>query len=170
MPLILPLKGISPTIHPSAFLAENATIIGDVTIAEGCSIWYSAVLRGDVGAIRIGRNSNVQDLVMIHCTYEYSNSMVGEEVTIGHSAVIHGCEIQDRVLIGMGAIILDKAVIESQVIVAAGSVVLEKMVLESGFLYAGSPARKIKPLTEKQIANFKGTADHYLMYSGWYRK
>lgn len=169
MALLRTLRGITPQVADSAFLAETAVLVGDVTIAEGASIWYGAVLRGDVGAISVGRNSNVQDLAMVHCTYERSHTVIHEQVTIGHGAVIHGCEIKDRCLIGMNAVVLDNAVVGPDVIVAAGAIVLECMVLEPGYLYAGIPAKQVKPLSPAQLEGLKKSAAAYGMYSEWYR-
>jgi carbonic anhydrase/acetyltransferase-like protein (isoleucine patch superfamily) len=169
MALIRTLRGVTPQVADTAFLAETAVLVGDVTIAAGASIWYGAVLRGDVGAIHVGRNSNVQDLAMVHCTYERSQTVIHEEVTIGHGAVIHGCEIKDRCLIGMNAVVLDNAVVGPDVIVAAGAIVLEGMVLEPGYLYAGIPAKRVKPLSPAQMEGLKKSAAAYGMYSEWYR-
>lgn len=170
MALIRTLRGVTPQVSESAFLAETATLIGDVMIGENSSVWYGAVLRGDVGGIRIGKNSNIQDLAMVHCTYERSQTVVHDEVTVGHGAVIHGCEIKDRCLIGMNAVVLDNAVVGPDVVVAAGAVVLEGMILESGFIYAGIPAKKVKALTPEQLAGLKKSAAAYGMYSDWYRE
>jgi carbonic anhydrase/acetyltransferase-like protein (isoleucine patch superfamily) len=170
MALIKTLKGITPQFEKDVFLAENATVIGDVVIGEGSSIWYGAVLRGDVGTIRIGKRSNVQDLCMVHCTYDYSGTLIGDDVTIGHGAVVHGAEVKDRCLIGMNAVVLDKAVVGPDTVVAAGSVVLEGMVLEPGHLYAGIPAKKIKPLSEAQLQGLKDSAAAYSKYTEWYRE
>lgn len=170
MALVKPILKFTPDIHSRAFLAENAVIIGDVKIEEDASVWYHAVLRGDVGPIRIGARSNIQDLTMIHCTHNHSETIIGEDVTVGHRVVLHGCTIEDCSLIGMGAVIMDNAVVQKNVIVAAGTVVLENMQLESGFLYAGTPAKKIKPLTDKQRGSLKQSAEHYLMYKTWYEK
>lgn len=170
MPIIRPINEISPKIHPDVFIAENATIIGDVEIDSQSSIWYGTVLRGDVGKIKIGKRTSIQDLVMVHCTWHHSGTSIGDEVTVGHSAILHGCTIHDRVLVGMGVIVLDKAVIHSDVVIGAGSVVLENSVFETGFLYAGTPAKKIKPLTEIQLKGLKLSANHYVLYQDWYRK
>jgi carbonic anhydrase/acetyltransferase-like protein (isoleucine patch superfamily) len=170
MPIIKTLKGFTPKLGNLAFLAENAVIIGDVEIGDQSSVWYGVVIRGDVHSIRIGRRSNIQDLVMVHCTFEYSPTIVGDDVTVGHGAVIHGCEIKDRCLIGMNAVVLDKAVVGPDVIVAAGSVVLEGSVLEPGFLYAGIPARKIKPLSPAQLEGLNRSAEAYVKYSKWYEE
>ncbi len=168
MALIKTLKGITPKIAEDVFLAENATVIGDVEIGAGSSIWYQAVLRGDVHSIRIGQRTNIQDLAMVHCTYEYSPTVVGDDVTVGHGAVVHGCEVKDRCLIGMNAVILDKAVVGPDTVVAAGAVVLEGMVLESGYLYGGVPAKKLKALSPAQLEGLKKSAAAYQMYSEWY--
>ncbi len=166
---ILSLGEKIPIIHETCWLANNATIIGDVHIEQDCTVWFSSVIRGDVCSIRIGSMSNIQDGVIIHGTYQRSNTNIGSRVSIGHGAVIHGCTIEDEVLIGMKAVIMDHALIESNVILGAGSVVLEKMHLESGFIYAGVPARKIKPVTEEQIQfHIKRTAEAYLKYASWY--
>lgn len=167
--LIKPLNGKTPQLGKLAFLAENAVIIGDVEIGDDSSVWYGVVIRGDVHSIRIGRRSNIQDLVMVHCTYNYSPTIVGDDVTVGHGAVIHGCEIKDRCLIGMNAVVLDKAVVGPDVVVAAGAVVLEGTVLEPGFLYGGIPAKKIKPLSPEQLEGLKKSAKAYMKYSEWYK-
>lgn len=168
MPIIKTLNGFTPRLGNLSFLAENAVIIGDVEVGDGSSIWYGVVIRGDVHSIRIGKNSNIQDLVMVHCTYQYSPTVIGDEVTVGHGAVVHGCEIKDRCLIGMNAVVLDKAVVGPDVIVAAGAVVLEGSVLEPGYLYGGIPAKKLKPLSPEQLEGLKRSAAAYVKYSEWY--
>jgi carbonic anhydrase/acetyltransferase-like protein (isoleucine patch superfamily) len=168
MPLILPVKGVYPTIGKDCFLAENSTIVGDVTIGKHCSVWFSAVIRGDVNFITIGDNTNIQDGAVIHCTYLKAPTIIGNNVSIGHNALVHGCVINDHVLVGMGAIVMDHALVEEFCIIAAGAIVLENMRCESGFLYAGIPARKIKPLTEEQIALLKKLPENYKMYSNWF--
>lgn len=168
MPLILPVKGIYPDIPSDCFIADNATIVGDVVMGEKCSIWFNAVVRGDVNHIRIGKYTNVQDGVVIHCTYGTAPTTIGDYVNIGHRALVHGCMLMDRILIGMGAIVMDHAVAEDYVIIAAGAVVLEHMVCESGYLYAGVPARKIKPITGEQRRMLDELPDRYVMYSGWF--
>lgn len=168
MPIIKTLRGKTPQLGNLAFLAENATIIGDVEIGDESSVWYNAVIRGDVDSIRIGSRTNIQDLAMVHCTFEYSPTLIGDDVTIGHGAVVHGCDIRDRCLIGMNAVVLDKSVIGPDVIVAAGAVVLEGAILESGFLYGGIPAKKLKPLSPAQLEGLKKGADAYVKYSKWY--
>lgn len=152
----------APIIDESVFVAENATIIGRVKIGKQSSIWYNAILRGDVDEIIIGERTNIQDAAIIHCSTSRSPTCIGNDVTIGHNAIVHGCTIADEVLIGMAAIILDEAVIPKHTIIAAGALVTEKSVLESGFLYAGIPAKKIKALSEAQINMFKISALHYV--------
>lgn len=170
MALIKTLKGISPEIAEDVFLAENATVIGDVKIGEGSSVWYGAVLRGDVHSIRVGKRSNIQDLVMVHCTYKTNPTEIGDDVTVGHGAVVHGCVVKDRCLIGMNAVVLDKAVVGPDTVIGAGSVVLEGQVCEPGYLYAGIPAKKIKPLSDAQKAGLRQSAEGYALYAGWYRE
>ncbi|MCS6904803.1 MAG: gamma carbonic anhydrase family protein [Bacteroidia bacterium] len=169
MPIIRSIQGKNPIIHPSVFIAESAVIIGEVSIDAGSSIWYNVVLRGDVHFIKVGENTNIQDGAIVHCTYQKASTTIGNNVTIGHKAMIHGCHIHDNVLIGMSATILDHAVIEPFVIVAAGALVLEKTYLESGYLYAGVPAKKIKPLTQEQLEGIQQYARNYQMYCSWYK-
>jgi len=168
MALILPVKGISPIVGDNCFLAANATLAGDVEIGDHSSVWFNAVLRGDVNSIRIGRYTNIQDGAVVHCTYQTAATRIGSYVNIGHNALVHGCTLKDRVLVGMGAIVMDHAVIEEYVIIAAGAVVLENTVCESGHLYAGVPARKIKPITAEQRRLLDELPDRYVMYSGWF--
>jgi carbonic anhydrase/acetyltransferase-like protein (isoleucine patch superfamily) len=168
MPLILPVKGIHPNIDSSCFVADNATIVGEVEIGEKSSIWFNAVVRGDVNKISIGKFTNIQDGAVIHCTYQTAATVIGNYVNIGHQAMVHGCTVKDRVLIGMGAIVMDHAVVEEYVIIAAGAVVLEGTLCERGHLYAGVPAKKIKSLSEEQIQLLDRLPDNYVMYSSWY--
>ena len=168
MALILSIHDIKPQIGSGCFLAENSTIIGDVIIGEQCSVWFNAVVRGDVNSIRIGNQVNIQDGAVIHCTYQKAKTVIGNRCNIGHNAIIHGCRLHDHVLIGMGAIIMDHAVIESFSIVGAGAVVLENTVVETGFIYAGSPARKIKAISQEQKKLLEELPDRYVMYSRWY--
>ena len=165
--LILPVHGIAPTIPASCFVADNATIIGDVVLGENCTVWFTAVIRGDVHSIRIGDETNVQDGAVLHCTYQQAPLSIGNRVSIGHRALVHGCTVADDVLIGMGAIVMDHAVVGTGCIIAAGAVVLESFVCEPGFLYAGVPAKKIKPVTEQQRAGLKRTAANYQLYASW---
>ncbi|WET70966.1 gamma carbonic anhydrase family protein [Sphingobacterium sp.] len=168
MALILPVLDISPVIAEECFLAPNSTIVGDVKIGHHCSVWFNAVIRGDVNYIRIGNYTNIQDGAVIHCTYKKCGTTIGNYVSIGHQAMVHGCILEDHVLIGMGAIVMDNAIVESNVIVAAGAVVLENTRCESGFLYAGVPAKKIKVLTEEQKDLLQQLPHNYVLYSSWF--
>lgn len=168
MALILPVKGIYPKIETNCFIADNATIVGDVVFGNNCSVWFNAVVRGDVNYIRIGDNTNIQDGAVIHCTYLKAGTDIGNNVSIGHNALVHGCKLMDHVLIGMGAIVMDHAVVEEFCIIAAGAIVLENTICESGYLYAGVPASKIKPLTDKQRDLLLKLPQNYIMYSGWF--
>ena len=169
MPLILPIKGVSPKLGSDCFVAENATIVGDVVLGDTCTVWFNAVIRGDVNAIRIGNKTNIQDGAVIHCTYQKAATTIGNNVSVGHNAIVHGCTVQDNVLIGMGAIVMDNAVVQEHCIVAAGSVVLENTICESGYIYAGVPAKKVKALSPEQIAGMAQTADNYVLYASWLR-
>ena len=171
MPIIQTLLNKTPIIGKDTFIAPTATIIGDVTMGEQCSIWFNVVIRGDVHYIRMGNKVNVQDGAIIHCTYQKASTNIGNNVSIGHRAIVHGCTIHDNVLIGMGAIVMDHAVIHSNSIIAAGAVVLENTIVESGSIYAGVPARKVKTISAEQTATLvKGIADKYVMYSSWYEQ
>jgi len=169
MPTVLSLHGVSPSIHNTCWIAPNATIVGQVTLSENCTIWFGAILRGDVCSIEIGRKCNIQDGVIIHGTYNKSKTILEENVSVGHGAVLHGCHIKSNVLIGMKAVIMDNVLIESNVIVGAGAVVLENMKLESGYIYAGIPAKRIKKLDADNTQFYiTRTADAYLKYASWY--
>lgn len=170
MPLILPVKGVYPEIGSNCFIAENATIVGDVVMGDNCSVWFNSVVRGDVNYIKIGNNTNIQDGAVIHCTFLKAGTDIGNNVSIGHNALVHGCKLQDHVLIGMGAIVMDNARVEEYCIIAAGAIVLENTICESGFLYAGVPARKIKPLTLEQKEMLQKLPQNYIMYSGWFNQ
>lgn len=170
-PLILPVKNIYPQIPSNCFLAPNATIVGDVVFGENCSVWFNAVVRGDVNKIRFGDKVNIQDGACIHCTYEKTETLIGNNVSIGHNAIVHGCEIEDNVLIGMGAIIMDNVVVKSNTIIAAGAVVLENTICESGSIYAGVPAKKVKDISEELIhGEINRIAKNYMMYSSWFQE
>ena len=170
MALIKELNGITPKIGEDCYLAETATIIGDVEMGNGCSIWFGAVLRGDVHYIKLGDNVNVQDNAVIHATYKKSPTNIGNNVSIAHGAIVHGCTLKDNVLIGMNAVVLDDAVVESNAIVAAGAVVTKGTVVESGSVYAGSPAKKIKELSPELLeGEVQRIANSYAMYAGWYK-
>jgi len=170
MMIIKSIKGISPKIANDVFLAENCTIIGDVEIGQGSSVWYNAVIRGDVNFIRIGKEVNIQDNVVVHCTYQKFPTIIKDRVSIGHSAVIHACTINEDVLIGMGAIIMDNAQIGSNTVIAAGSVVVPNTIVEPNSVYAGIPAKKIKDIDNKLSDVIKSTTEHYKLYSSWYEK
>ena len=170
MPVILPIKGISPSFGNNCFIAPNATIVGDVKMGDDCSIWFNAVIRGDVNGIHLGNKVNIQDGVVVHCTYERTKTMIGNNVSVGHNAIIHGCVIDENVLVGMGAIIMDHAHIGSNSIIAAGAVVLEGTIVESGSIYAGVPAQKIKDISEDLIhTEIQRIAENYLLYSKWFK-
>ncbi len=171
MPVILPVKGIMPLFGQNCFIAPNATVVGDVVAGDDCSIWFNAVVRGDVNSIRIGNKVNIQDGAIIHCTYEKAKTIVGNNVSIGHLAIVHGCTLQDNVLIGMGAIVMDNAVIGSQSIIAAGAVVLEGTIVEPGSIYAGVPAKKVKEIPANLIeGEINRIANNYVMYSSWFKE
>jgi carbonic anhydrase/acetyltransferase-like protein (isoleucine patch superfamily) len=170
MALILPVLGVSPAFGKNCFLAPNSTIVGDVITGDDCSIWFNAVVRGDVNSIRLGNRVNVQDGAVIHCTFEKSKTVVGDNVSIGHNAIVHGCTIHNDVLIGMGAIVMDNAEIGSNTIIAAGAVVLEGTRVESGTIYAGIPAKKVKNVSEELIkGEINRIAENYLKYAGWFK-
>ncbi len=171
MALIKSVKGIHPKFGEDCYLAENSTIVGDVIMGDQCSIWFNAVIRGDVNSIRMGNKVNVQDGAVIHCTYEKTKTIIGNNVSIGHNALVHGCTIHDNVLIGMGSIVMDNCEIGSNTIIAAGAVVLENTKVESGVIYAGVPAKKVKDINPELIhGEINRIANNYLMYSGWFKE
>ena len=159
-----------PQLGANCFVADNATIVGDVVLGRECTVWFSAVVRGDVNSIRIGEQTNIQDGAVLHCTYQRAALRIGSRVSIGHRAIVHGCTVHDDVLIGMGAIVMDHAVVGQGCIIAAGAVVLENTPCEPGYLYAGVPARRIKPVTDEQRRTIQRTADNYVQYAGWFNK
>jgi len=169
-PLILPVKDKMPAWGAECYIADNATIVGDVTMGDNCSVWFNAVIRGDVNYIKIGNNTNIQDGAVIHATYLRAATTIGNNVSIGHNALVHGCTLHDHVLVGMGAIVMDHADVQEFVIIAAGAVVLENTVCESGYLYAGMPAKKIKPITDEQRELLKRLPNNYIMYSSWFKE
>lgn len=171
MPLILPVNGIAPLFGNNNFVAENATVVGDVVTGNDCSIWFTAVVRGDVHYIRMGNRVNVQDGAIIHCTYQKAPTNIGNHVSIGHRAIVHGCTIKDNVLVGMGAIIMDHAVVGENSIIAAGAVVLENTIIEPGSIYAGVPAKKVKAVDTENFKNLiERISNNYIMYSEWFKK
>ncbi len=170
MPVILPVKGVSPILPDSCFIAPNATIVGDVTAGEECSFWFNAVVRGDVNKIVLGNRVNVQDGACIHCTYEKTQTVIGNDVSIGHNAIVHGCTVEDKVLIGMGAIVMDNARIGTGSVIAAGAVVLEGTVVPPGTVWAGVPAKKVKDVSAELMAGeVERIAKNYLFYSSWFK-
>jgi carbonic anhydrase/acetyltransferase-like protein (isoleucine patch superfamily) len=170
MPTILPYRGVWPRLHESVFVADGARIIGDVEIGADSSVWFNAVVRGDVCPIRIGERTNVQDNVTLHVTHDTGPLSIGSRVTIGHNAVLHACTVQDETLIGMGAVLLDGCVIEPRVLVAAGSLVRQGFVAPSGMLVAGVPAAVKRPLTEDELCNVLQSPDNYARYVAAYRE
>lgn len=171
MALIKEVRGFTPKMGKDCFLAENATIVGDVIMGDHCSIWFNGVVRGDVHYIRMGNHVNVQDGAIIHCTYQKAPVNIGNYVSIAHGAIVHGCTIHDNVLIGMGAIIMDDAVIESNSIIAAGAIVSKNTVVKSGSVYGGVPAKKIKDIDADLVTGeIERIAKSYSMYAGWYKK
>lgn len=170
MALIKEIKGKQPVFGENIYLADNATIVGEVEMGDDCSVWFSAVVRGDVNSIKIGNKVNIQDGAVVHCTYKKATTIIGNNVSVGHNALVHGCEIKDNVLIGMGAVVMDGVIVESNSIVAAGAVVLEGTHIESGVIYAGIPAKKVKDLDEEQTARLiEGISDNYVLYSSWFK-
>ena len=168
--IIKELNGIKPQFGSDCFFAENSVVIGDVKMGNQCSIWYNAVIRGDVHYIKIGDKVNIQDGAVIHATYKTSPTNIGNNVSIGHNALVHGCTIQDNVLVGMGAIIMDDCIIESNSIIAAGAVVTKNTLVKSGSVYAGTPAKKIKDISQELISGeIERIANNYIKYAGWYK-
>ena len=171
MKIIKPVKGKHPKISEDCYIAENATIVGEVSIGTQCSVWFNAVVRGDVHYIKIGNKVNIQDGAVIHATYKKSPTTIGNNVSIGHNAIVHGCTIHDNVLIGMGSIVMDDCVIESNSIIAAGAIVTKNTRVESGSVYAGVPAKKIKNISQEMISGeIDRIADSYINYSSWFKE
>jgi carbonic anhydrase/acetyltransferase-like protein (isoleucine patch superfamily) len=171
MAFIFSVNDKHPQIGEDCFIAPNATIVGEVTMGNECSVWFNAVIRGDVNKIILGNKVNVQDGAVIHCTYQKCGTIVGNNVSIGHNAIVHGCVINENVLVGMGAIIMDNAQIGSNSIIASGAVVLENTIVEPGSIYAGVPAKKVKNISEALISGeINRIADNYVMYSEWFKK
>ncbi|MFW2476958.1 MAG: gamma carbonic anhydrase family protein [Sediminibacterium sp.] len=170
MPVILPVLGKHPQLGENCFIAPNATIVGDVVMGNDCSIWFNAVVRADVHYIKMGNKVNIQDGAVIHCTYQKNPTEIGNNVSIGHNALVHGCTIHDNVLIGMGAIVMDRCVVHSNSIIAAGAVVLEGTVVEAGCIYAGVPAKKVKDISQELIhGEIDRISNNYVMYASWFK-
>jgi carbonic anhydrase/acetyltransferase-like protein (isoleucine patch superfamily) len=170
MAFILPVNGVEPSLGKNTFVAPNATIVGDVICGEDCSFWFNAVVRGDVNSIRLGNKVNIQDGAVIHCTYQKTKTILGNNVSVGHNAIVHGSLVHDNVLIGMGAIVMDNCEIGSNSIIAAGAVLTEGTIVPSGCIYAGVPAKKVKDISEELISGeINRIANNYLMYSTWFK-
>ena len=170
MSIILSVENKHPRFGENCYIAPNATIVGDVVMGRDCSIWFNAVIRGDVNFIKMGDKVNVQDGACIHCTYQKCGTTIGNNVSIGHHAIVHGCTLEDDVLVGMGAIIMDNAVVKSNCIIAAGAVVLENTICEAGSIYAGIPAKKVKDIPPDMIGGeIHRIANNYVKYADWYR-
>lgn len=171
MALIKTVNGHTPQMGENCFLAENATVIGEVSMGRDCSVWFQAVVRGDVHYIKIGDKVNIQDGAILHCTYQKAPLNIGNNVSIGHRALVHGCTVEDNVLIGMGAIVMDHAVVKKNTIIAAGAIVLENTICEENSIYAGIPAKKVKSLDEATFKNqIERISNNYVMYSGWFKE
>ncbi len=169
MALVKSVRGFTPKFGANCFLADNATVVGEVIMGENCTVWFNAVVRGDVHSITIGDNTNIQDGAVIHCTYQKAKTTIGNNVSIAHNAIVHGCTIGNNVLVGMGAIVMDNAVVGDNSVIAAGAVVLAGTVIEEGSIYAGTPAKKVKAITEEMIAVIERTAKNYPMYAEWFK-
>jgi|TARA_B110000240_G_C13476781_1_gene443485 carbonic anhydrase/acetyltransferase-like protein (isoleucine patch superfamily) len=168
--LIKTVRGFTPSFGERCFIAENATLIGDLIMGNDCSIWYQAVIRGDVNTIRIGNEVNVQDGAVIHATYKTAPTIIGNKVSIGHNAIVHGCTIGDNVLVGMGSIIMDHSIVGSNSIIAAGAVVTKNTIISPGSIYAGIPAQRIKKIDPNLHGNeIKRIAQNYLKYASWFK-
>lgn len=169
MALIKAVRGIAPKFGENCFLADNATVVGEVVMGDNCTVWFNAVVRGDVHSITIGDNTNIQDGAVIHCTYQKAKTVIGNNVSVAHNAIVHGCTIGDNVLVGMGAIVMDNAVIGENSVIAAGAVVLAGTVVEPGSIYAGMPAKKVKAITDEMKEPILRTARNYPMYAEWFK-
>jgi len=169
MAIIKTVRGFTPKLGKNCFLADNAVVVGEVTLGDNCTVWFNAVIRGDVHSITIGNNTNIQDGAVIHGTYQKAKTVIGNEVSIAHNAIVHGCTVEDKVLVGMGAIIMDNAVIGTGSVIAAGAVVLPGTRVEPGSIYAGMPAKRVKDVGEEMTQVIERTAKNYLIYAEWFR-
>ena len=171
MAFILEVNGKKPLLDEGCFVAPNATIVGDVVMGTNCSVWFNAVIRGDVHYIKMGNKVNVQDGAVVHCTFQKHPTNIGNNVSIGHNAIVHGCTVHDNVLIGMGAIVMDRCVVNSNSIIAAGAVVLEGTIVEEGSIYAGVPAKKVKDISDELISGeIDRISNNYIKYSSWFER
>lgn len=170
MAIIKSVRGFTPVFGNNCFLADNAVVVGEIIMGNNCTVWFNAVVRGDVHSITIGDDTNIQDGAVIHCTYQKAKTVIGNKVSIAHNAIVHGCTVEDNVLIGMGAIIMDDAVIGSGSVIAAGAVVLPGTVVEPGSIYAGMPAKRIKDVGDEMKAVIERTAKNYPMYAEWFKE
>lgn len=170
MALIKPVRGIHPQQGENCWFADNATIVGDVTMGRDCTVWFNAVVRGDVNTITIGDRTNIQDGAIIHCTYQRYKTTIGNHVSIAHNAIVHGCTLEDNVLVGMGAIVMDGAVVGAGSIIAAGAIITQHTIVPPGSIYAGNPARFLKNVSPEQAEIFKRTADNYVVYASWFKE
>jgi len=169
MAIVKSVRGYTPKFGSDCFLAENATVVGEVIMGDHCTVWFNAVVRGDVHSITIGNNTNIQDGAIIHCTYQKAKTVIGSNVSIAHNAIVHGCTVEDNVLIGMGAIVMDDAIVGTNSVIAAGAVVLPGTIIEPGSIYAGTPAKRIKDISNEMREVILRTARNYPMYAGWYK-
>ena len=170
MALIKTVRGFTPKLDESCWLADNATVIGEVVFGKNCTVWFGAIVRGDVNAITAGDNVNIQDGAVIHCTYQSASTTIGNNVSIGHNALVHGCTLKDNVLVGMGAIVMDNAIVHENSIIAAGAVVLENTEVPQGTIFAGVPAKQVKMADERALDIIRRTAKNYPMYAEWFRE
>jgi gamma-carbonic anhydrase len=169
MAFIKTVRGFTPHFGNNCFLADNAVVVGEVNMGDSCTVWFNAVVRGDVHSISIGNNTNIQDGAIIHCTYQKAKTIIGNNVSIAHNAIVHGCTVEDNVLIGMGAIIMDHSVIGTGSVIAAGAIILPNTIVEPGSIYAGIPAKRIKDVGDEMKAVITRTALNYPMYAEWYK-
>jgi carbonic anhydrase/acetyltransferase-like protein (isoleucine patch superfamily) len=169
MAIIKEVRGYAPQFGSNCFLADNAVVVGEVIMGDNCTVWFNAVVRGDVHSIHIGHNTNIQDGAVIHCTYQKAKTTIGSNVSIAHNAIVHGCTVDDNVLVGMGAIIMDDAHIGSNSVIAAGAIILPGTIVEPGSIYAGVPAKRVKDISEEMKEVIQRTARNYPMYAEWYK-